>query len=192
LPALGQGRRVEGVTSLRRLFVTDPDTPVQSIMAQPVAVYAQDDQEHAARVVRDHRLVAVSVVDAEQRLLGCSRWTTRCRSSCARVALGDVRFRDLPRVVCREVRTGILLGTLLAAVGLIPAVIVAGAEIATVVGLTLVTICTLATTVGAVVPIVARRLGLDPAVVSAPFIATFVDAAGLVVYFLIARAALGL
>jgi magnesium transporter len=40
LPALGQGRRVEGVTSLRRLFVTDPDTPVQSIMAQPVAVYA--------------------------------------------------------------------------------------------------------------------------------------------------------
>jgi magnesium transporter len=108
------------------------------------------------------------------------------------MALGDVRFGDLPRVVWREVRTGILLGTLLAAVGLIPAVIVAGAEIATVVGLTLVTICTLATTVGAVVPIVARRLGLDPAVVSAPFITTFVDATGLVVYFLVARAVLGL
>jgi magnesium transporter len=61
-----------------------------------------------------------------------------------------------------------------------------------VLALALVCVCVLATTVGAVVPMVARRLGVDPAVVSAPFITTFVDAGGLIIYFLIARAVLGL
>jgi magnesium transporter len=53
-------------------------------------------------------------------------------------------------------------------------------------------VCTLATTAGAFTPMLAKRVGLDPAVVSAPFITTFVDATGLLVYFFIAQAVLGL
>ncbi len=49
-----------------------------------------------------------------------------------------------------------------------------------------------ATTMGALVPLVAQRFRIDPTVVSAPFITTLVDAAGLVIYFLIAKAILGL
>jgi magnesium transporter len=53
-------------------------------------------------------------------------------------------------------------------------------------------VCTLATLVGSLLPLLARRLGFDPAVMSAPFISTLVDATGLVVYFLIAKAILGI
>ena len=67
-----------------------------------------------------------------------------------------------------------------------------GQEIAIVVSLTLLIVCTLAAFVGSLLPLVARRIGLDPAVMSAPFISTLVDASGLVVYFLIARSVLDL
>jgi magnesium transporter len=56
-----------------------------------------------------------------------------------------------------------------------------------VVAVSLVAVCTLAATAGALMPMLAKRIGIDPAVVSAPFITTVVDATGLVVYFLVAR-----
>ena len=59
------------------------------------------------------------------------------------------------------------------------------------VGITLVLICVWAATVGGTMPLLAKRLGIDPAVVSAPMVTTFVDATGLVIYFLIAKAVLG-
>jgi magnesium transporter len=65
-------------------------------------------------------------------------------------------------------------------------------DIALIVALTLVTICTLAAIVGSSMPLLARILGVDPAVVSAPVVTTVVDATGLLVYFLIAAAVLGL
>ena len=278
LPVVGPGRRIEGVVSLRRLFVTDDDVPVAAVVSEPIVVPATADQEVAARLVRDHGLVAVPVVDAEQRLLGVftvddamrvleheesediartggteplrrpylatrvvdlvrSRivWllvliaaatltvsvldyfedtlaqvvalalfvplligtagNTGAQSATTVVramAVGDVRFEELPRVVARESATGLLLGASLALIGAVPATLVAGGQIALVLGLALVVVCTLATTAGAFTPMLARRFSLDPAVVSAPFITTFVDATGLVVYFLIARAVLGL
>ncbi|MEX5254925.1 magnesium transporter [Kocuria sp. CPCC 205281] len=67
-----------------------------------------------------------------------------------------------------------------------------GWEVGAVIGLTLLTVCVLAATVGGVMPLAARALKVDPAVFSNPFITTFVDASGLVVYFLIASAVLGL
>ena len=54
------------------------------------------------------------------------------------------------------------------------------------VGLTILCICIWANTIGALVPLLARRCGIDPAVISAPFITTLVDATGLVIYFSIA------
>ncbi|HEX2193800.1 MAG TPA: magnesium transporter [Candidatus Limnocylindria bacterium] len=107
------------------------------------------------------------------------------------IALGEVRFADLTPVILREVRVGLLLGGMLAALAYVPVLLIFSPGIAAVVSLTLVSICTLATLVGALLPLLAQRVGADPAVMSAPFITTLVDASGLVVYLLIARAVLG-
>jgi magnesium transporter len=60
------------------------------------------------------------------------------------------------------------------------------------VALTIVAICIWSNTIGALVPLVARKVGLDPALVSAPLITTLVDATGLAIYLLIASTLLGL
>ncbi|MEO9248518.1 magnesium transporter [Citricoccus nitrophenolicus] len=108
------------------------------------------------------------------------------------LALGDVRAGDTLRVVWREFAVGLSLGAMLGTLGLVVAGSVYAWPIGIVVGLTLLAICTLAASVGSLMPIIARRLGVDPAVFSNPFISTVVDALGLIVYFLIARAVLGL
>ena len=108
------------------------------------------------------------------------------------LALDDVSPRDALRVVAREARTGLSLGLILGGVGFAVTSLFYGASVGAVVGLTLVAICTLAATVGGAMPLVARTLRVDPAVFSNPFITTFVDATGLIIYFLIARLVLGL
>jgi magnesium transporter len=104
------------------------------------------------------------------------------------MAVGNVHFNDLLRVVWRELRVGVMLGGLVGLLALGPVTLLYDWRLAATVALTLVSICTLATMVGSMLPIVAGRLGLDPAVVSAPFVTTLVDASGLIVYFLYARA----
>jgi magnesium transporter len=108
------------------------------------------------------------------------------------MAVGDIEASDVPAVLAREMTTGALLGGSLAAVAIGPTWWFAGHGIAVVVSLSLVVICVLATLVGSLTPLVAGRFGVDPAVVSAPLISTLVDASGLIIYFLIARAVLGL
>lgn len=103
----------------------------------------------------------------------------------------DVAFSDFFRVAFTELRTGLLLGTALGLCTFLPVTLFAGVEVALVLGISLVGICVLAATAGAVVPLLATKVGIDPAVVSAPFITTLVDASGLVLYFLVARAILG-
>jgi magnesium transporter len=90
--------------------------------------------------------------------------------------------------VWREARVGIMLGAMLGAVVSVPVTILWNFDFGLVVGLTLVTICTWATLAGSALPLLAKRLGVDPAVVSAPFITTLVDASGLIIYFTFARA----
>ncbi|MDN5571153.1 MAG: magnesium transporter, partial [Propionibacteriaceae bacterium] len=108
------------------------------------------------------------------------------------LSTGDVDVRDVPRVVGREFLTGLALGGVLGGGAGLLAGVVFGSSIGLVLGLSLVAVCALATTVGALVPLASSRIGVDPAVVSAPFITTIVDATGLIVYFLIARAVLGI
>ena len=108
------------------------------------------------------------------------------------LALQDVRTKDIWQVLFRELRVGALLGLLLGLIGFGLAWAFFGIEIGLVIGLTLFAICTVAATVGGVMPLVGLALRADPAVFSNPFITTFVDATGLVIYFLIAKSVLGL
>lgn len=108
------------------------------------------------------------------------------------MAVGEVRFGDLPRIVWREARVGLMLGAMLGASVIVPITLIWGFDLATVVGLALVTICTWASLAGSGLPLVAKRIGVDPAVMSAPFISTLVDATGLIIYFTFAQAVLGI
>lgn len=107
------------------------------------------------------------------------------------LSLGDVRFSDLPRIVGREAFVGVVLGAMLSALAFGPVAFFFDTELAAVVSLTLLAVCTWATMIGSLLPLVADRLGIDPAVASTPVVSTLVDATGLVIYFLIARAVLG-
>jgi magnesium transporter len=111
------------------------------------------------------------------------------------MALGQVRLRDWVRVIRREVPSGLVLGGILGAIGLVRSVVMEAAgrgygEHWLLIGLTisfsLVGVVTFGTVIGSMLPFLLRRLGLDPASASAPFVATLVDVTGLVIYFSVA------
>lgn len=286
LPVIAEDRRLIGVTSLRQVVLAPPETPVAQLMSRPIAASALTDRETAARLLQEADLLALPIVDAEDRLVGVftfddamevlegeetedaaraggteplrrpylmagvlqiartrAMWllvlmiaasltvavlnafeaeleavvvlalfvplligtggnsgaqaaTTVTRA----IAVGEVRFRDLGLVLAREARVGTLLGAMLAAVALPAGTLFMllrredwadGLRVAAVLAVSLIAICTLAATMGALMPMLAKRVGIDPAVVSAPFITTTVDATGLVIYFLVAKALLG-
>lgn len=108
------------------------------------------------------------------------------------LALGDVWSRDVLAVLWREARVGFTLGTVLGGLGFVAATAVYGMNIGLVIALTLVSVCTMAASIGGVMPIIAKTVGADPAVFSNPFISTFCDATGLIMYFMIAKAVLGI
>lgn len=106
------------------------------------------------------------------------------------LALHDVMPRDVLRVLFRELRVGFMLGMLLGVLGFAIASLIYGFDVGLVIGLTLVAICCVAASIGGVMPLIARAINVDPAVFSNPFISTFVDATGLIIYFVIARSVL--
>ncbi|WP_084342958.1 magnesium transporter, partial [Janibacter corallicola] len=278
LPIIDASRHVVGVVSLRTLMRADPTTRVDDLMSPALTVRTDEDDETAARRITDKGLLALPVVDSEERLVGIltiddavrilereeSEDTARLggveplgrpylstpimRLVRSRVvwllvlaigatltvqvlsvfeatleqvtvlalfiplligtggntgnqaattvtralALDDVRPRDVLAVLGRELRVGLALGALLGAVGFAATALVYEVRVGLVIGLTLVAVCTMAASIGGVMPLVARKVGVDPAVFSNPFITTFVDATGLVLYFLIAHALLPL
>jgi magnesium transporter len=96
-------------------------------------------------------------------------------------------------VIARELLGGLLLGVILGLVAFGRALLWGSSyALSAVVGLTIVVICTWANTIGSLIPLVAQKLKIDPAVVSAPLITTLVDATGLAIYLLIAKVLLAL
>jgi magnesium transporter len=109
------------------------------------------------------------------------------------MALNEVRLRDVWRVLARELLVGVILGFLLAIIAFGRAFLeVPMASLAITVALSVMAICIWANIIGAMVPMAARRFGIDPALISAPLITTLVDASGLAIYLLIAKVLLGL
>lgn len=104
------------------------------------------------------------------------------------LSLGDVHMGDVLRVIWKEIRVAVLCGLCLAAVGFGKVILIDGASViqALVVSLTLATTVIVAKLVGCTLPILAKRIGLDPAVMASPFITTIVDALSLLMYFGIA------
>jgi magnesium transporter len=279
LPVTGGERRLVGVVDLPDLVTSDSATRVGDLMRPDTySARVDEDQEVASRLMQEADLVALPVVDTENRLVGVltvddameileledtedisraggveplqtpyleagvlllarkrATWLLvlilaavltvnvlatfedtleqvlalslfipllidtggNSGSQAATIviramAVGEVRFADLPTILRRELAVGVLLGAMLGAIAVPIVTVFFGLDFAIVIGSTLVAICTAASFFGGMLPLVGKRLGLDPAVVSAPFITTLVDAGGLLLYFLIARAVLGL
>jgi magnesium transporter len=278
LPVVDSSRRLVGVVSLRDLMKAQARTKITKIMQQPFSVPATDDEEFAARTCSDLKVLALPVVDSENRIVGILTVDDALRileeeesEDAARVggaeplrrpylatpvfsivrsrvvwllvlalgatftvsvlgvfeasienlmvltlfiplviglggntgnqaattvtralALQDVRSKDIGQVLFRELRVGFLLGLLLGTIGFAITTAIWGLEIGLVIGLTLLSICTVAATVGGVMPLIGLAIKADPAVFSNPFITTFVDATGLIIYFAIAKAVLGI
>jgi magnesium transporter len=279
LPVTDDQRRLVGVVDLPDLVTTAPGTRVGSLVRpETFSVRVDDDQEVAARLMQEADLVALPVLDTEDRLVGVltvddameiieaeetedihraaaveplpipymdagvlllarkrAVWLLvliaaavmtvnvlqvfedtleevvtlalfipllidtggNSGSQAATVviramAVGEVRFSDLPRILRRELFVGLLLGVMLGLVALPIVTVFFGWRFAVVIGTTLLAICTWASFSGGLLPLVAKRIGIDPAVVSAPLITTLVDATGLIIYFLLARAILGI
>lgn len=279
LPTVDDQRRLLGVVTLRQLVLSAPATRLSELAtAQPAKVEATGEAEAAARLMQDVNLLALPVVDSEDRVVGLltiddavelieqadtediarqsgtDPWPghyiaasvgqlARARvlwlllliiaatltvnvlqvfeatlaevtalalfipllvgtggnagsqaatATVRALALSEVRTGDALRVAWRECRVGLLLGVMLAGVGLGIGVLLVETSVAVTVALSLIVICTWATVVGSVMPLLAKRIGIDPAVVSAPVVTTLVDATGLIIYFLIARAILGI
>lgn len=273
LPVLDNSRHVIGIVSLRALMRADPQEIVSNVMQDASVINAHEEAETAARKCAGLNLLALPVVDKEDRLVGVLTiddavrileqeetedsarqggveplrrpyfatplralvstrivWllvlaigatltvqvlsvfeatleqvtvlalfmplmigtggntgnqaaTTVTRA----LALGDVHVRDVWKVLFRELNVGISLGSLTGLLGGVITSIIYGPAIGLILGLTLFAVCSMAATIGGIMPMAARALRVDPAVFSNPFISTFVDAAGLVVYFLIAK-----
>ncbi|WP_129658426.1 magnesium transporter [Rothia halotolerans] len=278
LPVLDGSRHVVGIISLRDLLRADPEDLVSEIMQDASVATAYQTAEAAARKCTDLSLLALPIVDKEDRLVGVLTvddamrileheetedsarqggveplrrpyfatpvralvstrivWllvlavgatltvqvlsvfeatleqvtvlalfmplmigtggntgnqaaTTVTRA----LALGDVRPRDVGKVLFRELSVGVSLGALLGLLGGVITSLIYEPAVGLIIGLTLFAVCAMAATIGGIMPMIARALRVDPAVFSNPFISTFVDATGLIVYFLIAKAVLGI
>lgn len=107
------------------------------------------------------------------------------------MAIGEVRLRDMGRVLVKELSAGTMIAVTMAIAAIIRAwTLGVGWEVALTVTLTVAAIVLWSSFIGSVMPLLLRRVGLDPAVVSAPMIATIVDGTGLVIYFEIAKVVL--
>lgn len=273
-------RHLRGILSLRDLVLSSPDKTLGEIMTRDIVyVNTNDDQEEVARIIQRYDLLAVPVVDKEQRLVGVVTvddvidilqqeatediyalggvqadgdnyfqtdlvtvarkrvtWllilllTNTVTGSIIKSQVGlleqmailtafiplltgtggnvgaqsstvvirglntdEIQTLGAGQVVMRELLAGALLGLILGTLATIWAYGLQGNWLVSIsVGTSLVAIAILASVAGSALPFLFRSLGLDPALMSAPFITTAVDVIGVLIYFSIARMVLGL
>ena len=110
------------------------------------------------------------------------------------LSVGEIRMGNILRILWKEFRISLLCGVSLSVLIFVKAMLIdrASVEVALVVAISLLATVILAKLVGCALPILAKRVGFDPAVMASPFITTIVDAVSLLIYFQIASYALGL
>ena len=113
------------------------------------------------------------------------------------LSLGDIEFKDILKVIWKELRVSVIVGIVLGIVNFIKLYLVdylwlhtfdTGTEIVemTTICLTLICVIIVAKMLGAALPIIAKKMGLDPAVMASPLVTTILDAVSLLIYFGIA------
>ncbi len=104
------------------------------------------------------------------------------------LSVGELKPRDLPRILLRELRAGLLCGITLAVANFVKLTLLdrVGTEVALVVCLTLLATVLVSQTIASIMPILAQKLGFDPAVMASPLVTTIVDTTTLLIYFGIA------
>lgn len=110
------------------------------------------------------------------------------------LSLNEIEYKDTFKVIWKEIRVSLLCGVTLAIANFAKLLFLdkVGVEIAFIVCSTLVMTVAVAKMIGCSLPILAKRIGFDPAVMASPFITTIVDACSLLIYFKIASAMLGI
>ena len=101
------------------------------------------------------------------------------------LAVGEVEMKDVLRVVFKEVRIGLVVGILLAVVNGVRVWLMYGHNLmlCLALGITIIAIVCIAKSIGCTLPLIAKRLGMDPAIMAAPLISTILDTCSLLVYF---------
>ncbi|MEO7094578.1 MAG: magnesium transporter [Polyangiales bacterium] len=104
------------------------------------------------------------------------------------MAVGEIKLKDWHRIMWRELGQGLVLGLGLAAIGVTRVMMWGdGKAFAAVIAITILGIVTMGCVVGSMLPLLLKRLGLDPATSSTPFISSLVDVLGILIYFNIAK-----
>ena len=152
----------------------------------------------------ENALVACAILTSYVPMLSGTGGNSGTQASTAIIralSLDEVRFSDLFRVIWKEFRVALFCGLALAAANFVKMMVVdcwllgnptVTPLVALVVCATLVGTVLAAKLVGCALPILAEKVGFDPAVMASPFITTIVDALSLLVYFLFAKTILGL
>ena len=152
----------------------------------------------------ENSLMACAVLTAFIPMLSGTGGNSGTQASTAVIralSLGEVGFRDTLRVVWKEAQVAIICGLLLAAANFVKMMLVdhwlmhnpdVTIAVALVVCITLICTVLCAKIVGSGLPILAEKIGFDPAVMASPFITTVVDALSLLIYFRIATLLLGI
>lgn len=104
------------------------------------------------------------------------------------LSLGEIEYRDTLRVMWKEIRVAVLCGVTLALATFVKCVLVdrTGIDVAIVISLTLLIAIIFSKMIGCLLPIGAKRVGIDPTVMASPFITAIVDALSLIIYFTVA------
>ncbi len=278
---IDSSRKLEGIIPIRKLILSDPSEILEDIMETNfVSVHTLDDQEEVANIFRKYDLIAVPVVDNENRLVGIitvddivdiieeentedfhkmaaiqpsdeeylktkvtelakhrviwllilmisatftgtiiQRFEEVLQSVVALtyfipmlmdtggnagsqsatliirgLALEEISLADIFKVLWKELRVSIIVGVILAIINFARIIIMrqASATIAATVSVSMLITVILAKVIGGSLPILAKKLGLDPAIMAGPLITTIVDALVLLAYFSIASWVLGL
>jgi len=190
------GRSLLGSVSLKDLVISPPEAAVARFMQRdPLFVRAEAPRGDAARVIAKYDLLAIPVLGTDDKLLIASSGNAGSQSATLMVralATGDVVLRDWGGLLLRELAVSIMLGVTMALVVSAIGFWRGGLRIALVVALTMLVVVIAGSLVGMALPFILDRFKIDPAASSAPLITSIADAIGVIVYFALATAILGL